>query len=69
MTSDVFKGEWSQLKGWAKEQWGRLTEDDLLEIDGQVDQLAGRLQERYGWERDEALRAVGEWNAKHLVGR
>jgi len=44
-----------------KEQWGKLTDDDLMQIDGQRDQLVGRVQERYGLAREEADRQVREW--------
>jgi uncharacterized protein YjbJ (UPF0337 family) len=44
-----------------KEQWGKLTDDDLTVINGQQDQLVGRIQERYGIAKDEAERQVKEW--------
>jgi uncharacterized protein YjbJ (UPF0337 family) len=61
MDSDRFKGNWKQLRGSVQEQWGKLTNDDLDVIEGQRDQLVGRLQERYGIEKDEARRQVSEW--------
>ena len=63
MNSDTLKGKWKELKGAAKERWGRLTDDDLDVIDGQADQLIGRLQQRYGIARDEAQKQVDDWNA------
>jgi uncharacterized protein YjbJ (UPF0337 family) len=63
MNSDEFKGKWKQLKGGVKEQWGKLTDDDLDVIDGQHDQLVGKIQERYGIARDAAQKQVEEWNA------
>ena len=53
------KGSWSQTKGAVKEQWGKLTDDDLLEIEGRRDQLVGKIQTRYGITREEAERQVG----------
>lgn len=53
-----FKGQWNQLKGKAKEQWGDLTDNDLQKIDGEYDQLVGRIQETYGRSREEAEREV-----------
>jgi uncharacterized protein YjbJ (UPF0337 family) len=50
------------LKGTAKEQWGKLTDDDLTIIAGKRDQLSGKLQERYGYAKDEADRYVDEWS-------
>ncbi|MEO8409030.1 MAG: CsbD family protein [Propionivibrio sp.] len=61
MNSDTIAGNWKQLKGKAKEQWGDLTDDDLTVIEGKRDVLAGRIQERYGITRDEADKRVKEW--------
>lgn len=58
---DVIKGKWNQLKGDARVQWGKLTDDDWDQIAGHRDKLVGRLQERYGWEKNEAERNVDEW--------
>jgi uncharacterized protein YjbJ (UPF0337 family) len=58
MTQDVFKGAWKQLKGNVKKQWGKLTDDDLMAIDGNKDILIGKLQERYGYSKTEAQRHV-----------
>ena len=56
MNDDVFKGKWLQLKGQIKEKWGQLTDDDLDQVAGQRDQLVGRIQERYGFAKDEVNR-------------
>jgi uncharacterized protein YjbJ (UPF0337 family) len=61
MNEDTLKGQWTQLKGRVREQWGKLTDDDLDQIQGRSEQLIGRLQERYGWARDEARREVDTW--------
>jgi uncharacterized protein YjbJ (UPF0337 family) len=58
---DVIKGKWNQLKGDARVQWGKLTDDDWDQIAGHKDKLVGRLQERYGWEKNEAERNVDDW--------
>jgi uncharacterized protein YjbJ (UPF0337 family) len=58
MNDDVFKGKWMQLKGQIKEKWGQLTDDDLDTVDGQRDQLVGRIQERYGLAKDEVNRQL-----------
>ena len=54
MNSDVFAGKWKQMKGQAKEWWGKLTDDDLTRIEGNRDKLVGALQERYGYTREKA---------------
>ena len=61
MNEDILRGKWAQLKGRFKEQWGRLTDDEIDELDGQKDQLVGKIQERYGLARDQAARDVDEW--------
>jgi uncharacterized protein YjbJ (UPF0337 family) len=58
---EMIKGNWSQTKGAMKEQWGKLTDDDLLEIEGRRDQLIGKIQARYGITREEAEAQVGTW--------
>ena len=63
MNKDTLEGNWKQLKGKAKEQWGKLTDDDLDVIDGKREQLAGRIQERYGVTREEAEKQVEQWQS------
>ncbi len=58
MNEDVFKGNWKQIKGNAKQWWGKLTDDDLNRIEGRQEELVGRLQERYGWSKEEARTEV-----------
>jgi uncharacterized protein YjbJ (UPF0337 family) len=55
------EGNWKQFKGKVKEQWGKLTDDDLDRIAGKRDQLEGTIQQRYGIERDRAHADVDEW--------
>jgi len=54
MNKDVMQGKWREMKGTVKEQWGKLTDDDLDKIEGKSDQLLGLLQQRYGYARDKA---------------
>lgn len=58
MNWDRVEGNWTQFKGKIKEQWGKLTDDELDEIAGKRDQLVGKVQERYGYERDRAEKVV-----------
>ncbi len=58
MNEDQMKGKWKQLKGQAKSQWGRLTDDDLDQIDGNRERLVGKIQEQYGKSREEAEKEV-----------
>jgi uncharacterized protein YjbJ (UPF0337 family) len=61
MNWDQIKGDWNQAKGKVKQQWGRLTDDDLTYAEGTRDQLVGRIQERYGIAKDEADKQVKDW--------
>jgi uncharacterized protein YjbJ (UPF0337 family) len=61
VNDDTLKGQWTQLKGQVREQWGKLTNDDLDQIQGKTEQLVGRIQERYGLAKDEAKRQVDAW--------
>ena len=61
MNWDIVEGNWKQLKGGVKEQWGKLTDDDLDEAAGIRDKLAGRLQERYGWAKNAAESKVDNY--------
>ena len=65
MNNDRAAGQWKQLKGNLKQQWGKLTDDDLTRLEGQSDQLAGVIQERYGIARDEAERQAREFQTRH----
>ena len=61
MNDDRLEGNWKQFKGKVKEQWGKLTDDDLDVIAGRRDQLAGKIQERHGVARDEAERQIKDF--------
>ena len=54
MNHDVLQGSWLEFKGSLKEQWGKLTDDNLDQIDGKREQLAGKVQEAYGVTKDQA---------------
>lgn len=62
---DQFKGNWKQLKGALKENWGDFTDDDLLAIEGRTDRFEGKLQERYGDRKEEVKAWVDDWMEKH----
>ena len=61
MNEDTLKGQWTQLKGMAREQWGKLTNDDLDQIQGRSEQLIGKLQERYGDEKEKLEKEIDEF--------
>lgn len=64
MNWDTIEGKWKQMKGSVKQQWGKLTDDDLDVIAGKKDVLVGKLQERYGITRDEATKQVRDWSPR-----
>lgn len=59
------KGAWTQSKGAVKEQWGKLTDDDVAEVNGRREILVGKIQTRYGISREEAEAQVGGFETKH----
>ena len=67
MNADVLKGKWMQLKGEVKSRWGKLTDDDLDIVEGDAEKLIGRVQERYGYQKDEARREVEDFFDRHPV--
>jgi uncharacterized protein YjbJ (UPF0337 family) len=70
MNRDVLEGNWKQIKGRIKETWGKLTDDDLDQIDGKTDRLLGVLQERYGYARDKAEQELNRFvNAESATWR
>lgn len=66
MNWDQLEGRWKQVKGSVRQQWGKLTDDDLEVIAGHRDKFVGKLQERYGLAREEAQKRADEWvNTMH----
>ena len=63
MNKDEASGNWKQFKGKVKEKWGKLTDDDMTVIEGKRDQLVGKIQERYGYAKDQADTEVKDWES------
>jgi len=61
MNSDILKGQWKAIKGDVKTKWGKLTDDDLTEIEGTEEKLLGLLQKRYGYARKKAEEEFSEF--------
>jgi uncharacterized protein YjbJ (UPF0337 family) len=64
MNWDRIEGNWKQFKGQARQQWGKLTDDELDQVEGRREELVGRIQEKYGIARDEADRQVRDWEGR-----
>lgn len=64
MNKDILEGKWMQLRGVVREKWGDLTDDELDQIAGRRDRLAGLLQEKYGYTRDETERQIDDFLAE-----
>lgn len=62
MNKDILKGKWMQIRGDVKDKWGKLTDDDLARVDGQMDKLIGVLQERYGYSKEQAEQEVNRFD-------
>ncbi len=61
---DQIAGKWKQVTGNVKTEWGKLTDDDIAQINGNRDQLAGKIQERYGIAKEEAHTQIEKWSNK-----
>jgi uncharacterized protein YjbJ (UPF0337 family) len=61
MNTDIIKGKWLQLKGDILQRWGKLTDDDMNEIEGDAKKFIGKLQERYGYARDRAKKELDDF--------
>ncbi len=69
MNSDTLKGKWLQVKGSAKAQWGKLTDDDLTRVEGNAEKLIGTVQERYGYAKERAAKEVADFKKRQQLGR
>ena len=65
MNKDIIKGKWTEMKGKVKQQWGKLTDDDVTRMNGTYEELEGALRQRYGYERDQAEREIKIWVDKN----
>ena len=61
MNWDQVEGNWKQFKGQVQQKWGKLTNDDLDVIQGKKEELVGRIQKRYGYEKEQVEQEVEEF--------
>jgi len=64
MNRDQFKGGWQQFKGELKKKWGQLTDNDLVEAEGDYEKFLGIVQKRYGDKKEELIRWTQDWYSK-----
>jgi uncharacterized protein YjbJ (UPF0337 family) len=60
-TKDILLGKWHELKGQVRQKWGKLTDDDLTRLSGKTEELAGVLQQRYGYGKAQAEKEINNW--------
>jgi uncharacterized protein YjbJ (UPF0337 family) len=65
MNKDILAGNWKQFAGKVKQQWGKLTDDEITQINGRSEELAGRLQEKYGYTKQEAENQINQFYNKY----
>ena len=65
MNEDVLKGKWHEIQGDVKKTWGRLTDDEVMVIDGESEKLVGLLQTKYGYEKDKAQKEYDDFINRH----
>ena len=63
--TDILQGKWHELKGQVKQQWGKLTDDDMTKLSGKQEELAGALQKRYGYSKEKAEQEINNWLRDH----
>jgi uncharacterized protein YjbJ (UPF0337 family) len=61
MNPEMFKGRWNQMRGEIRTRWGKLTDDDIAQIEGRAEKMIGKLQERYGYKREQAEKELDEF--------
>src|SRR5659263_526041 len=65
MNEDILKGKWNEIKGGVKEKWGKLTEDDLTQVEGNQEKLLGLLQQKYGYAKDKAEQEYNDFIGRY----
>ena len=65
MNEDILKGKWKEIKGEVKQKWGKLTDDDLAQVEGKEEQLLGLLQKRYGYAKEKTNQEFKEFIVRY----
>lgn len=67
MNKEIFKGNWEEIKGNIKQAWGKLTDDDLMQIKGSQQEIYGKLQKHYGYSKEQAEKAIEEFKTNNYL--
>ena len=65
MNKDIIKGNWKEIKGKIRQQWGKLTDDDVSKMQGSYEELEGKLQSTYGYQKDQTKKEIDAFIKKH----
>lgn len=67
MNKDIIQGKWTEIKGQVKQQWGKLTDDDIATMQGSSQELVGKLQQKYGYAKDRAEQEINDFVKKNRL--
>jgi uncharacterized protein YjbJ (UPF0337 family) len=65
MNKDIFEANWLKIKGKLKQQWGQLTENEITQMKGSFEEMVGKLQQKYGYEKEQAQKEIKDFLRKH----
>ena len=65
MNQDIFEGKWEEVKGKVKTAWGKLTDDDLKQIEGNQQEIYGKLQKYYGYSKEKSEEAIKDFKKQY----
>jgi uncharacterized protein YjbJ (UPF0337 family) len=65
MNKDIFEGKWEEIMGKMKQAWGKLTDDDFQQLKGDQQEIYGKLQKHYGYNKDQAEKAIKEFQERY----
>jgi uncharacterized protein YjbJ (UPF0337 family) len=67
MNKEIIKGNWKELKGFLKQQWGKFTDDEIQQMQGSYDELVGHLEKKYGYQKDQAEKEISQFLEKRDI--
>lgn len=68
MNKDIMEGKWNEVKGKVKEKWGKLTDNDITQINGKKEALLGKLQSIYGYDKERATQEISNFEKTFSSG-